>query len=95
MVCSNLCVGVCWWCCFWRACSGFVGMLDAIELWNEEAQRVLARAEHPFHSVDMHTLSVTMQSLILRDCVHFKPAVYEVQAAIHLNIIFRGTKFCF
>ncbi len=70
-------------------------MLSAIDLWNSEAQRVLEGTQHPFHTVDMNTLSVTMQGLILRDCVHFKPNVYTVQATIHLNIIFRDTQFCF
>jgi hypothetical protein len=74
---------------------GFVGMVSAIDLWNAEAQRVLEGTQHPFNTVDMNTLSVTMQSLILRDCVHFKAPVYAVQATIHLNIIFRDTPFCF
>ena len=75
--------------------SEYIGMVEGIELWNSEAKRVLAGLPHPFQTVDMFSLSDRLHALILRDCVHFKPPIYELQAVIDFNIIFRDVKFCF
>lgn len=72
----------------------FLGMSSSIDEWNADILTAITSTGHPFTIIDAKAVSDTARRLILRDCVHFKPRVYEALALIDLAVLFLELDVC-